>query len=283
MYKVLEKRDLTKDTYLMRLEAPRIAKAAKPGQFVITIADEKAERIPVTIANFDSEAGWVDIVISAIGPSTRKLKTFEAGDSIQNFIGPLGEPSEFSNLPDEELKNKRYLFVGGGVGAAPIYPQVRYFSERGIVCDVILGFKNKEAIFYEELFRELNCNLYMCTDDGSYGFHGMVTQKIEDLIENEKKEYDQCVAIGPMVMMKFTCLKTKEYELPTIVSMNPIMVDGTGMCGACRCSVDGKTKFACVHGPEFDGHKVDFDEAMKRQSQYVCVEKDKGEAAQLEV
>ena len=277
MFKILEKRNLAPNVFLLRIHAPRVAVAAQPGQFVIVIADERAERVPLTIANYDREEGWVDLVVQASGPSTTKLSQKEKGDELKDFVGPLGVPSDFTELSDEELKKQKYLFVGGGIGAAPVYPQVRYLSERGIHCDVIIGFKNKEAVIYEEEFKDLDCTLYVTTDDGSYGFNGMVTAKIDDLIENEGKSYDTCVAIGPMIMMKFVCLTTKKYDLHTIVSLNPIMVDGTGMCGACRVNIDGETKFACVHGPEFDGHKVDFDLAMKRQKQYMNVEKIKGQ------
>ncbi len=277
MFTILEKKNLAPRVFLLRIHAPRVATAAQPGQFVIVIADEHAERVPLTIANFDREEGWVDLVVQASGPSTTKLSEKKKGDELKDFVGPLGVPSEFTELSDEELKKQRYLFVGGGIGAAPVYPQVRYLSEKGVHCDVIIGFKNKEAVIYEEEFKALDCDLYVTTDDGSYGFNGMVTAKIEDLIENEGKSYDTCVAIGPMIMMKFVCLTTKKYDLHTIVSLNPIMVDGTGMCGACRVSIDGETKFACVHGPEFDGHKVDFDLAMKRQKQYMNVEKTKGQ------
>ena len=277
MFTILEKKNLAPRVFLLRIHAPRVATAAQPGQFVIVIADDHAERVPLTIANFDREEGWVDLVVQASGPSTTKLSEKKKGDELKDFVGPLGVPSEFTELSDEELKKQRYLFVGGGIGAAPVYPQVRYLSEKGVHCDVIIGFKNKEAVIYEEEFKALDCDLYVTTDDGSYGFNGMVTAKIEDLIENEGKSYDTCVAIGPMIMMKFVCLTTKKYELHTIVSLNPIMVDGTGICGACRVSIDGETKFACVHGPEFDGHKVDFDLAMKRQKQYMNVEKTKGQ------
>lgn len=277
MFKILEKRNLAPNVFLLRIHAPRVAVAAQPGQFVIVIADEHAERVPLTIANYDREEGWVDLVVQASGPSTTKLSQKEQGDELKDFVGPLGVPSDFTELSDEELKKQKYLFVGGGIGAAPVYPQVRYLSERGIHCDVIIGFKNKDAVIYEEEFKNLDCTLYVTTDDGSYGFNGMVTAKIDDLIENEGKSYDTCVAIGPMIMMKFVCLTTKKYDLHTIVSLNPIMVDGTGMCGACRVNIDGETKFACVHGPEFDGHKVDFDLAMKRQKQYMNVEKTKGQ------
>lgn len=277
MFKILEKKNLAPNVFLLRIHAPRVAVAAQPGQFVIVIADEHAERVPLTIANYDREEGWVDLVVQASGPSTTKLSQKEQGDELKDFVGPLGVPSDFTELSDEELKKQKYLFVGGGIGAAPVYPQVRYLSERGIHCDVIIGFKNKDAVIYEEEFKNLDCTLYVTTDDGSYGFNGMVTAKIDDLIENEGKAYDTCVAIGPMIMMKFVCLTTKKYDLHTIVSLNPIMVDGTGMCGACRVNIDGETKFACVHGPEFDGHKVDFDLAMKRQKQYMNVEKTKGQ------
>ena len=277
MFKILEKKNLAPNVFLLRIHAPRVAVAAQPGQFVIVISDERAERVPLTIANYDREEGWVDLVVQASGPSTTKLSQKEKGDELKDFVGPLGVPSDFTELSDEELKKQKYLFVGGGIGAAPVYPQVRYLSERGIHCDVIIGFKNKEAVIYEEEFKDLDCTLYVTTDDGSYGFNGMVTAKIDDLIENEGKSYDTCVAIGPMIMMKFVCLTTKKYDLHTIVSLNPIMVDGTGMCGACRVNIDGETKFACVHGPEFDGHKVDFDLAMKRQKQYMNVEKTKGQ------
>ena len=277
MFKILEKKNLAPNVFLLRIHAPRVAVAAQPGQFVIVISDERAERVPLTIANYDREEGWVDLVVQASGPSTTKLSQKEKGDELKDFVGPLGVPSDFTELSDEELKKKKYLFVGGGIGAAPVYPQVRYLSERGIHCDVIIGFKNKDAVIYEEEFKNLDCTLYVTTDDGSYGFNGMVTAKIDDLIENEGKSYDTCVAIGPMIMMKFVCLTTKKYDLHTIVSLNPIMVDGTGMCGACRVNIDGETKFACVHGPEFDGHKVDFDLAMKRQRQYMNVEKTMGQ------
>ncbi|MCD1146839.1 sulfide/dihydroorotate dehydrogenase-like FAD/NAD-binding protein [Peptoniphilus sp. KCTC 25270] len=278
MYKVVEKKELAPSVYLLRIEAPRVAKSALPGQFVIVIADDTAERVPLTIANYNREEGWVDLVVQATGPSTKKLGSVNKGGFVKDFVGPLGVPSEFIHETDEELKQKRYLFVGGGIGAAPVYPQVRYFHERGIECDVILGFKNKDFVILEDEFKEITNHLYITTDDGSYGDKGLVTEKIDALIA-EGKEYDVCVAIGPMIMMKFVSLTTKKHNLHTIVSLNPIMVDGTGMCGACRITIDGETKFACVHGPEFDAHKVDFDEAMKRQKQYFREEKTKGKSA----
>lgn len=285
MYKIVEKEKLAPTIFMSRIEAPRVAKAAKPGQFVIVITDELGERLPLTIADFDREAGTIDIVVQASGPSTTKLSLKNKGDYIKDCVGPLGVPSEFVNMPEEELKKQKWLFVAGGVGAAPIYPQVRYFVEHGFDCDVIIGAKSKEFVIMEEKYNKLigEDHIYITTDDGSYGFSGMVTAMIEELVENQGKKYDHVVAVGPMVMMKFTCLTTKKYDLPTTVSLNPIMVDGTGMCGACRVSIDGETKFACVHGPEFDGHKVDFDEAMKRQTQYASVEKEKGSAAKCEL
>jgi len=273
LFKIVRKEILAPNIFSMDVLAPRVAASAKPGQFLIVIADEKGERIPLTICDYDTEEGTVQIVVQAAGSSTRRLAEFEAGDYLKDFVGPLGVPSKFVNEDIEELKKKRMLFVAGGVGAAPVYPQVKWLHERGIKADVIIGAKTKELIILEDKMREVAGNVYVCTDDGSYGFHGMVTNYIDELINNQGKQYDECVAIGPMIMMKFVCLTTKKYNLPTTVSLNPIMVDGTGMCGACRVTVGGETKFACVHGPEFDGHLVDFDEALKRQAQYRDEEK----------
>lgn len=272
MFEIVEKKLLAPNIYSLWVKAPRVAKSAKPGQFVIIIADEHSERVPLTISDFNIEKGTVEVVIQTMGNSTKKIVALEEGEMIKDFVGPLGIPSEFINEDIEELKKKKYLFVGGGLGAAPVYPQVKWFHDRGIEVDVILGARNKELVILEEKFKEVTSNLYITTDDGSYGLHGLVTNVIEDLIENQGKKYDHCVAIGPMIMMKFTTITTKKYDLPTTVSLNPIMVDGTGMCGACRVSIGDKTKFACVHGPEFDGHLVDFDEAMKRQTQYKDLE-----------
>lgn len=268
MYKIVKKETLSEEIYSMSILAPRVAKTAKPGQFVIVIADEKGERLPFTVCDTDIEEGTVEIVIQKVGYSTKFLDQFEEGDSIAEFAGPLGMPSEFLNRDIEELKKENLVFIAGGLGAAPVFPQVKWFGERGIDVDVILGARNKEAVILEERLKEYAKNVYVCTDDGSCGFDGMVTDRLKDLIENENKVYDRCVAIGPMIMMKFVCLMTEELDIPTTVSMNPIMVDGTGMCGACRLSVGEETKFACVDGPEFDGHLVDFDEAMKRAVQY---------------
>lgn len=267
MYKIERKVNLAPNIYLFDVLAPRIAASAKPGQFIILIADDYAERIPLTISDYDIERGTVQIVVQASGASTQKIVAFEEGDSFKDFVGPLGRYSEFLDEDLEELKKKRYLFVAGGVGTAPVYPQAKWFKEHGLSCDIILGAKSKEFVILEEELGSVCDNLYVCTDDGSYGFKGLVTDKIKDLYSKGEK-YDVCVSIGPMIMMKFVCLTTKEYNLKTIVSMNPIMVDGTGMCGACRVKVGDKTKFACVDGPEFDGHLIDWNSAMKRQAQY---------------
>ena len=268
MYKILKAEELADKVFLMDVEAPRVARHCEPGQFVIVKMDEKGERIPLTICDYDREKGTITIVFQIVGASTLKMAELKAGDSFRDFTGPLGCPSEFVNEDLEALKNKKMLFVAGGVGAAPVYPQVKWLHERGIDADVIVGSKTKNMLILEEEMKAVAGNLYVCTDDGSYGHAGMVTSMVEKLVKEEGKKYDVCVAIGPMIMMKFTCLMTKDLGIPTIVSMNPIMVDGTGMCGACRLHVGDEVKFACVDGPEFDGHLVDFDEAMKRQLMY---------------
>lgn len=268
MYKIVEKKVLAPDIVSMDILAPRVANSAQPGQFVIVIVDEEGERIPLTICNYDKEKGTVTIVIQAMGSSTRRIVALNEGDYIKDFVGPLGKPSEYVSMDIEEVKQLKVLFVAGGVGAAPVFPQVRWFNERGIDVDVIVGAKNKELVILEDEIRAVAGNLYISTDDGSYGFNGLVTGLIEELVNNQGKEYDLVVAIGPMIMMKFVALLTKKLGIKTIVSLNPIMVDGTGMCGACRVTVGNETKFACVDGPEFDGHLVDFDEALKRLTQY---------------
>ncbi|MGN0158461.1 MAG: sulfide/dihydroorotate dehydrogenase-like FAD/NAD-binding protein [Brotaphodocola sp.] len=267
MYKILKAEKLAEKIFLMDVEAPRVAKACEPGEFVIVKMDEKGERIPLTICDFDREAGVVTIVFQIVGASTQKMSELQAGDAFQDFVGPLGQPSEFVKDDLEEVKGRKYLFVAGGVGTAPVYPQVKWMHEHGIDVDVIIGAKNKDLLILEDMMKEVAGNLYVTTDDGSYVRKGMVTDVIKDL-ESQGNHYDVCVAIGPMIMMKFVCKLTKELGIPTIVSMNPIMVDGTGMCGACRLTVGGEVKFACVDGPEFDGHLVNFDEAMKRQQMY---------------
>ncbi|MCC8103819.1 MAG: sulfide/dihydroorotate dehydrogenase-like FAD/NAD-binding protein [Lachnospiraceae bacterium] len=269
MYKILKAGKLANNIYEMVVDAPRVARRCLPGQFIIAKADETGERIPLTICDFDREAGTITIVFMPIGVSTEKFAELQAGDSFCDFVGPLGQPSELCLESElEETKKKKILFVAGGVGTAPVYPQAKWLHEHGVGCDVIIGAKTKDLVIMEDKFKSVCDNLYITTDDGSYGRSGMVTKVIEDLIEHEGKTYDHCVSIGPMIMMKFCCLTTKKYNLKTIVSMNPIMVDGTGMCGACRILVGGEVKFACVDGPEFDGHLVDFDAAMKRQTLY---------------
>ncbi len=268
MYKIQRAEKLADKIYLMDVEAPRVARHCEPGQFVIVKIDEKGERIPLTICDYDREAGTVTIVFQAIGVSTEKMALLKEGDAFRDFVGPLGCASEFIHEDVEELKNKKYLFVAGGVGAAPVYPQVKWMHEHGISVDVIAGAKTKDMLILKDEMEKVSGNLYIATDDGTYGQHGMVTDVIKKLVQEEGKKYDVCVAIGPMIMMKFVCLLTKELNIPTIVSMNPIMVDGTGMCGACRLHVGDEIKFACVDGPEFDGHLINFDEAMKRQQMY---------------
>ena len=272
MYEIVKARQLADKIYLMDVKAPRVARACQPGEFVIVKTDEAGERIPLTICDYDRETGIVTIVFQVVGVSTQKMAALKAGDSFRDFVGPLGRPSEFVHEDIETLKNKKMLFVAGGVGAAPVYPQVKWLRNHGIDADVIAGAKTKDMLILEEEMRAAAGNLYITTDDGSYVRKGIVTDVVRDLVENQGKKYDVCVAIGPMIMMKFVCLLTKELNLPTIVSMNPIMVDGTGMCGACRLTVGEEVKFACVDGPEFDGHKVDFDEAMKRQQMYRSAE-----------
>ena len=268
MYKILKAEKLAEKIFLMDVEAPRVARSCQPGEFVIVKMDEKGERIPLTICDFDREKGTVTIVFQIVGASTLKMSELKAGDAFQDFVGPLGQPSEFVKEDLEEVKKRKYLFVAGGVGTAPVYPQVKWMKQHGIDVDVIVGAKNKDLLILEDMMKEQAGNLYITTDDGSYVRKGMVTEVIKDLVENQGKQYDVCVAIGPMIMMKFVCKLTKELNIPTIVSMNPIMVDGTGMCGACRLTVGDEVKFACVDGPEFDGHLVNFDEAMKRQQMY---------------
>ena len=267
MYKIIKAEKLNEIVYLMVVEAPMVAKHCQPGQIIIVKEDDAGERIPLTICDYDRKAGTVTIVFQPIGASTEKFAKLQAGDSFEDFVGPLGCPSEFVNEDPEELKKEKILFVAGGVGTAPVYPQVKWLHEHGIDADVIVGAKTKDLIILEKEMEAVAGNLYITTDDGSYGRSGMVTKVIDDLIA-EGKTYTKCVAIGPMIMMKFCCLTTQKYNIPTIVSMNPIMVDGTGMCGACRVIVGDEVKFACVDGPEFDGHLVDWNLAMQRQQMY---------------
>lgn len=271
MYKIVKAKELAANIYMMVVKAERVAKSCEPGQFVIVRMKEDSERIPLTICDYDRDNGTITIVVQAVGAGTQMMAGLKEGDSFHDFVGPLGCPSEFVDENPEEIKNKKILFVAGGLGTAPVYPQVKWLHQQGIDADVIIGAKTKDLVIYEEEMKAVAGNLYVTTDDGSYGRSGMVTKVIQDLID-EGKQYDVCVAIGPMIMMKFVCKLTEQLNIPTIVSMNPIMVDGTGMCGACRLTVDGEVKFACVDGPEFDGHKVDFDQAMKRQQIYKTAE-----------
>lgn len=268
MFKIVGKRNLAPAIYLMDIEAPRVARSALPGQFVIVKMDEKGERIPLTVCDYDREKGTITIVFQSMGDSTTRMAKLNEGDYFEDFVGPLGQPSELCHMDRKELEAQKIIFIAGGVGTAPVYPQVKWLKENNIKADVIIGSKSKNFLILEEDMKKVAENVYVATDDGSYGYKGLVTNLLKDLIEKENKEYNHVVAIGPMIMMKFVAKQTLEYKIKTTVSLNPIMVDGTGMCGACRCTVGGETKFACVDGPEFDGHLVDFDEAMRRQAIY---------------
>ena len=267
-FQILEKTTLAPEIISMQVYAPRLAHSAKPGQFLIIIPDEQGERIPLTVCDYDLQKNTIRIVFQMLGASTRKIGQFEVGDCFQDVVGPLGLPSEFVNEPIEEVRKKNILFVAGGFAAAPVYPQVKWMHENGIACDVILGARTENLLILKEEMAAVAKEVFLCTDDGSAGFSGRVTDLIKDLIDNKGKKYDEVVCIGPMIMMKFVSMLTKQYNIRTIVSLNTLMVDGTGMCGACRVTVGGKTRFACVDGPEFDGHEVDFDEAMRRQGMY---------------
>lgn len=274
MFRILSKRVLTPTITLMVVEAPWLAAAAQPGQFLIVRARERGERIPLTICDYDREKGTVTICTQAIGASTRLINSLQEGDCFTDFVGPLGRPSEFVEWTDGQLRGTRFLFVAGGLGAAPVYPQVKYLHGKGAHIDLVAGAKTAELIILEEELRAVCDNLYVCTDDGSRGEKGLVTGVITRLLA-EGNRYDQAVAIGPMIMMKFTALTLKETGIPLTVSLNTLMVDGTGMCGACRVTVGGKTRFACVDGPEFNAYEVDFDEAMRRQGMYRDLEQEK--------
>lgn len=260
MYRIVKKRVLNPTVSLMEIEAPAVARKAEPGQFIILRVDEEGERIPLTIADFDREKGTVTIIYQVVGATTEKLNHKEEGESLQDFVGPLGRATETEGL-------KRVAVVGGGVGTAIAYPVAKKLHDVGCHVDLIVGFRNKDLVILEDEFKAASTNLIIGTDDGSYGKKALVTDLLKEQIEAGAK-YDRVIAIGPVIMMKFVCQLTKQYDIPTVVSMNPIMIDGTGMCGGCRLSVGGETKFACVDGPEFDGHKVDFDEAMARGAMY---------------
>ena len=270
MYRILKKRKLAEKIWLMDIQADRIAAKCLPGEFLIVKIDKQGERVPLTICDYNRETGVITIVFQVVGASTyRMAEELNEGDAFQDVVGPLGRPSELTEKTPEELQKMNILFVAGGVGTAPVYPQVKWLKEQGVSADVVQGSKNKDLVILEDEMKAVcGDHLFITTDDGSYGFHGMVTAKIEDLVKNEGRKYDLCVAIGPMIMMKFVARLTKELGIPTIASMNPVMVDGTGMCGACRLLVGGKVKVACVDGPEFDAHEIDFDQAMKRSRMY---------------
>ena len=292
MYKIIKKRNLAYKLCLYEIENERLARVVMPGQFLIVKIDDKGERIPLTICDYDRDAGTVTIVVQEVGATTKKMNELNVGDYLQDVVGPLGNESDLISMNKDELKDKKIVFIAGGLGSAPVYPQAKYLSSQGIDFDVILGSKNKDVLILEKEYRDLKCNLYVCTDDESYGFKGPVTNvlkllcsgKIADadykdingkvvkgkevIKSSDKKEYNHAVAIGSAVMMKFACITTKELGIPTVVSMNTLMVDGTGMCGACRLMVGDDLKFCCIDGPEFDGHKIDFDSVIKRQAQY---------------
>ncbi len=270
MYKICNKKELAQDTFLFEVYAPRIAHSALPGQFLIVKMGENSERIPLTISDYNLEKGTVTIVFKAIGKSTRKMASYSVGEFFQDVVGPLGQPSEFVRLSDEERSKKRYVFIGGGVGIAPIYPQVKWLYNHGIMVDCIIGARTHSLLVFENELRNV-CNLYVTTDDGSSEYKGVVTEVLQKLIESGK-QYTEIVAIGPLIMMKFVAEAAKQFGIKCTVSLNSLMVDGTGMCGACRVTIGGETKFTCVDGPEFDGALVDFNQAMKRQAMYNTVE-----------
>lgn len=283
MYRILTKEMLTPTICRMKVEAPLLAASARPGQFLMVRADEKGERVPLTISDYDPEEGSVTIVTQEIGVSTEEIVSHEAGEFFSDVTGPLGMPSEFTEAAPDELAGRRYIFIAGGVGAAPVYPQAKWLHSKGVSVDVIIGAKNADLLIYRREMAEVCDNLFICTDDGSFGFHGMVTALLEKLVGEDGRSYTHAVAIGPMVMMKFTTLAARKLGLPITVSLNTLMVDGTGMCGACRVTVGGRTRFACVEGPEFDGYEVDFDEAMRRQGQYRREEKEELEQHECKI
>lgn len=272
---------LTPTICRMKVNAPRIASSAMPGQFLIVRPTEYGERIPLTISDYDKEEGSVTIVTQQIGASTTEICAMEAGEAFADVAGPLGVPSEFTGMSAEQLAGERFIFIAGGVGTAPVYPQAKWLHERGVAVDVIVGAKNSGLVIYKDEMEKVCDNLFICTDDGSEGFKGMVTALLEKLVVEDGRKYTQAVAIGPMIMMKFTTLTAKKLELPITVSLNTLMVDGTGMCGACRVTVAGKTRFACVEGPEFNGYDVDFDEAMRRQGMYRGEEQEAGHKCKI--
>ncbi len=267
MFEIVKKELLGPKVYRMDIVAPRVARKALPGQFLIVRVGEDGERIPLTVCDDDKENGIVTIVFQVVGAETSKMSMLEEGDCFADVVGPLGNPSDLVYEPIEELKKKKILFIAGGVGTAPVYHQLKWLHEHGVDADCIQGARTKDILILEKEMAEACGNLYFATDDGSFGIHGNVCVALQQLWD-EGKRYDHCVVIGPMIMMKFACQLTKELGIPTVASMNTIMVDGTGMCGACRLMVGGEVKFACVDGPEFDGWKIDFDQAMQRSKLY---------------
>ena len=266
MYQILKKQTLNANTKLMVIDAPHVARKAEPGQFIILRVSAEGERIPLTIADFDREKGSVTIIFQEVGATTQALGSLNEGECLHDFVGPLGKASELEGL-------KKVAVVGGGLGCAIAWPQAKAIHEAGGTVHMIAGFRSKDIVMLENEMRACSDKFFVMTDDGTYGEQGLVTNKLEELI-NAGENYDAVIAIGPLVMMKFVCLLTKKHDIRTIVSMNPIMIDGTGMCGGCRLTVDGETKFACVDGPDFDGHKVDFDETIRRSRMYFDQEKE---------
>ena len=271
MYRIVEKEALNPTVTRMVIEAPLVARKAQPGQFIIFRASEDGERVPLTIADYDREKGTVTIIFQIVGAATMELNALEQGDGLTDFVGPLGKPSDLEGL-------KKVAVVGGGVGCAIAYPTAKRLHELGAEVHSVVGFRGRDLVILEKEFSDVSDRLVMMTDDGSYGEKGLVTNALERLIQ-EGNQYDEVIAIGPLVMMKFVCKVTEKYGVKTTVSMNPIMIDGTGMCGGCRLTVGGQTKFACVDGPDFDGHQVDFDEAMQRGGMYRDFEAHAREAA----
>lgn len=266
-FKILSSREIAPRIFRMEVHAPLIAASALPGQFVIVRTDDRGERIPLTICDYDAEKGMIVIVTQIVGRSSEKICSLKPGDCFADVTGPLGNPSDFVKMDPEHLADTKWLFVAGGVGTAPVYPQAKWLHSHGVEADVIIGARNKDLFTYVDEMRDV-ATVHLCTDDGSEGFHGLVTELMADLVEKRGIHYDHVVIIGPMVMMKFAARTAAKLGIPSTVSLNALMVDGTGMCGACRVSVGGKTLFTCVDGPEFDGALVDFDEAMRRQNMY---------------
>jgi len=269
MYRIIKKKKLNNSVTLMKIDAPLVAKKAEPGQFVILRVNEEGERVPLTIADYNREEGSITIIFQIVGATTEKLNSLEEGDSILDFVGPLGNATELDGI-------KKAAVIGGGVGCAIAYPVAKKLFENGAEVHSITGFRNKDLVILEDEFKNVSNTLKIMTDDGSYGDAGLVTDALKKLID-EGNEYDVVFAIGPLIMMKFVCELTKKYNIKTMVSMNPIMIDGTGMCGGCRVTVGGETKFACIDGPDFDGHLIDFDEAIERSSMYKDFEMNKRE------